>query len=352
MKVNESTPVRRPDVRNPPVISVVIPAFNEEDSLPHLCTRLKSVLAGLGKDYEIIVVDDASSDGTLALLQQLHSHETRIHYVSLSRNFGHQAALVAGLEYSRGDVVISMDADLQHPPELIPKMLNLWEKGYEVVWTKKNSGSIPPLRRLGIYLQYALLRRIAGIQLDFGQSDFRLLDRQVVQELCRLPESDKFLRGLVNWIGFSQVGISYQVESRLAGKTKYNLGSRLRLLMSGIFSFTFLPLRVFTVFGLLVASLSFLYGLLAVIFGAYAFFTGYSGSVVPGWASVAIAAYFLGGIQLIGIGLLGEYIGRTYNEAKQRPTYIVREASTRQVRESDCENRQQVPPDVSVEHHP
>ncbi|MDA2932762.1 glycosyltransferase family 2 protein [Acidobacteria bacterium AH-259-D05] len=333
MKVDEFTAVGHTDVRNAPVISVVVPAFNEEDNLPHLCERLKSVLAGLGKDYEIIVVDDASSDGTLALLQQLHSHESRIHYVSLSRNFGHQSALVAGLEYSRGDVVISMDADLQHPPELIPKMLNLWEKGYEVVWTKKNnSGSIPLLKRLGMYVQYTILRRLAGIQLDFGQSDFRLLDRKVVLELCCLPERDKFLRGLVEWIGFRQVGVSYEVQSRFAGKPKYSVASRLRLLTSGIVSFTFLPLRVFTVFGLLVASLSFLYGLLAVILGTYAFLTGYGGGVVPGWASVAIAVYFLGGIQLIGIGLLGEYIGRAYNEAKQRPTYIVREASTPRVR--------------------
>ena len=310
------------------VVSVVVPAFNEERGLPHLYERLRSVLESAGWRFELIVVDDGSTDRTLAVIKELRSRDSRVQYVSFSRNFGHQAALLAGLGRSQGNVVISMDADLQHPPEMIPRMLALWLEGYDVVHTSKRSDESATLfRRVIARLFYKIFSIVSDVQLVFGQSDFRLLDSRVVSELCRIPEHDKFLRGLVGWIGFRQANLDYDVSPRFAGRPTYPLLHRLRFHVNGILSFSIVPLRLFTVLGLLVAIPTGLYGLWALAAGIYGLIFGYPLWVIPGWGSLEASVTFLGGVQLIGIGILGEYLGRVFEQTKGRPEYLVRETS-------------------------
>jgi dolichol-phosphate mannosyltransferase len=309
-------------------VSVVVPAFNEAENLPHLVERVSSVLADNGWTFELVIVDDGSTDQTLAVTKELHRKDSGVQYVSFTRNFGHQAALLAGMAHSQGDVIISMDADLQHPPELIPQMLNLWLEGYDVVHTVKRSDpSANWIRRVIGRAFYRLFAMLSGVPLGLGQSDFRLLDARVARELCRIPECDKFLRGLVSWMGFRQVSVEYDVASRYSGRPTYPLGRRLRFHVDAILSFSIVPLRLFTIVGLVVCILAGSYGSLALVFGLYGFLTGYPHWLIPGWASLAIFVTFLGGIQLIGIGMLGEYIGRVFEQTKGRPTYLVRETS-------------------------
>lgn len=313
----------------PRLVSVVTPAFNEADGLPQLVKELEAVLPALGDDYEILIVDDGSRDRTLEVLGELNAGNPRVRYVSLSRNFGHQAAILAGLENARGQVVFSMDADLQHPPELLPEMMDLWLDGYDVVFTVKRPSSlhVSRVRHLLMRVGYSVLRRISGMKLQFGQSDFRLLDRAVVDAIVDIPERDKFLRGLIDWIGFRQVGVEYEVRPRFAGVEKYTFRQLLHLVTTGVFSFSILPLRIFTLTGVGIACLAFLYGVVAVVAGAYALVTGDLSVSPPGWASIAAAITFMGGVQLVGIGLLGEYLGRVYDQAKGRPTFVIRDAS-------------------------
>ena len=313
----------------PRLISVVTPAFNEADGLPQLVKELDEVLTPLADEYEILVVDDGSQDGTVQVLTEINARNARVRYLSFSRNFGHQAAILAGLENARGDVVISMDADLQHPPDLLPEMVDLWRDEYDVVYTTKRPSSVTVSlgRRLLMKVGYSILRRVSGMNLQFGQSDFRLLDRAVVDALVQIPEQDKFLRGLVDWIGFRQIGVEYDVRPRFAGVEKYTFRQLLRLVTTGVFSFSILPLRIFTVVGMTIACFAFLYGVVAVVAGAYALITGDVAVSPPGWASVAAAITFLGGVQLVGIGLLGEYLGRVYDQTKGRPAFVIRQAS-------------------------
>jgi dolichol-phosphate mannosyltransferase len=311
--------------RDPPkLLSIVAPAFNEEEGLPQFVREVAAVLPALADDWEILVVDDGSRDGSRAVLARLQSDQPRLRWLGLSRNFGHQAALVAGLEHARGDVVITMDSDLQHPPALLPQMIERWREGYDVVYTTKKSATTFSLRRrLMMQVGYRILRLVSGLNLAFGQSDFRLLDRSVLDALVAMPERDKFLRGLISWVGFRQTGIEYQVGARFAGTEKYTFRQLLHLVTTGVFSFTILPLRMFTAFGVTIALLSMVYGVLAAIAGAIALATNNPALSPPGWATIAAAITLLGGIQLIGIGLLGEYVGRIYDETKRRPTYVV-----------------------------
>jgi dolichol-phosphate mannosyltransferase len=229
-----------------------------------------------------------------------------------------------------------MDSDLQHPPELIPRMLTLWRQGYEVVHTVKRSDlSAGLFRRMASTIFYRLFGWLSGVRVAFGQSDFRLLDARVVLELCRIPEYHKFLRGLVSWMGFRQVWLEYDVASRYAGRPSYSLRRRVRFHVDAILSFSIVPLRVFTLCGVLVSVAAGLYGCAAFLFGLYGFLTGYPTWIVPGWASLAIFVTFLGGMNLIGIGVLGEYLGRVFEQIKGRPTYLVRETSVTFPREAD-----------------
>jgi dolichol-phosphate mannosyltransferase len=312
--------------RDPPkLLSVVAPAYNEAEGLPHFVEEVRRVLPPLAEDYEILIVDDGSKDASREVLAKLQLEEPKLRWLSLSRNFGHQAALVAGLENARGDVVITMDSDLQHPPALLPQMVEHWREGTDVVFTTKaqTSRGFSPGRFIMMKGGYAVLRYVSGLNLSFGQSDFRLLDRAVLDALIAMPERDKFLRGLIQWVGFRQTGIEYRVGERFAGTEKYTLRQLLHLVTTGVFSFTILPLRLFTGFGLTIACLSMVYGVIAVIAGGIALATSNPALSPPGWATLTAAITFLGGIQLIGIGLLGEYVGRIYDEAKRRPTYVV-----------------------------
>lgn len=310
------------------VLSIVAPAYNEEESLESLYRRVADVMDAEGMPFELVIVDNGSSDRTLEILKRLNRQDSRVHYLSLSRNFGHQGGLIAGLEHATGDVVVSMDADLQHPPEVIPQMLTLWRQGVDVVFTiKRDIRGQSILRRAFNWAFYGVMSRLSRLELRGGQSDFRLMDRAAVDALCSLRERNKFLRGLSRWIGFRQEGVQYDVGERFAGRSKFRIGHLFRFALDGILSFSVVPLRLFTFFGFVTALPAFLYGLFALGSGAYAFFTGYHGRVPPGWASVAAAVFFLGGVQLMGIGLLGEYVGRIYDEVKGRPQYLVRESS-------------------------
>jgi dolichol-phosphate mannosyltransferase len=333
------------------LVSIIVPAFNEEANLPHLYRRLCSVLAGGEWSFELIFVDDGSTDRTLEVIKQLQANDPRVHLVSFTRNFGHQAAILAGLSHARGNAVISMDCDLQHPPELLPRMLRLWREGYEVVHTVKRSDiSAKLVRRTISRAFYRLFGLLSGLPLHFGQSDFRLLDARVAAELCRLPEHHKFLRGLVNWMGFRQIAVEYDVAPRLNGRPTYSLRRRLSFHANALLSFSVVPLRLFTILGLLVCIPAGLYGLLALGEGLYGLLFGYPRWIVPGWASLATFVTFLGGIQLIGIGMLGEYLARVFEQTKGRPPYLVREsslpardASTRPRGPIDVESREAMP---------
>ena len=309
-------------------MSIVVPALNEESNLPDLYRRICSVLASEEWRFELIFVDDGSTDRTRSVVKQLQVNDPRVHLISFTRNFGHQAAILAGMAHARGDAVISMDCDLQHPPELLPRMLRLWQEGHEVVHTAKRSDVSANILRRGIARTfYRVFGLLSGVPLHFGQSDFRLLDARVVAEICRLPEHHKFLRGLVNWMGFRQVAVEYDVAPRLSGRPTYSLRRRFSFHANAILSFSVIPLRLFTIIGLLVCIPAGLYGLLALGEGIYGILFGYPRWIVPGWASLATFVTFLGGIQLIGIGMLGEYLARVFEQTKGRPPYLVRESS-------------------------
>jgi glycosyltransferase involved in cell wall biosynthesis len=320
------TPTRR---ARPRLLSIVAPAYNEADGLPQFVKEVTEIVPGLAEAYEILIVDDGSRDESRQVLAGLHDDNPRVRWLSLSRNFGHQAALVAGLENAQGDVVITMDSDLQHPPAMLPEMVDGWRDGNDVVYTSKRAALAMTLRRrLLMRVGYGVLRFISGLNLKFGQSDFRLVDRAVLNALIAMPERDKFLRGLIDWVGFKQLGIEYEPRERFTGVERYTFRQLLHLVTTGVFSFTILPLRLFTGFGVTIALLSLLYGIIAVIAGATALITGDASISPPGWATLAAAITLLGGIQLIGIGLLGEYVGRVYDQTKGRPTYIVGASST------------------------
>jgi glycosyltransferase involved in cell wall biosynthesis len=321
------------------MISVVAAAFNEAPNLTLLYERVAAVLKDIA-DFELLVVDDGSTDESVSILRELRAGDERVCYVSLSRNFGHQPALLAGLDHSRGDVVISMDADLQHPPDVIPALLDKWRDGFEVVNTvrvndPRYDSSVYGWLSGGFYRVFDWL---SGLNLRTGRTDFRLMDRAVVDALCGLPETQKFVRGLAQWIGFRQTSIPYSAAPRARGEPKYTYGRMFTLALDAILSFSIVPLRMLTLGGVCLAIPAFLYMLVAIGAGLYAFYTGDFSRVAPGWASTVAAVMFFGGIQLLGMGLLGEYLGRVYQEAKGRPAYIVREVANRPgLKDSNCQ---------------
>lgn len=308
-------------------LSIVIPAFNEAENIPELYARICQVMKNEHYDFELLIVENGSVDQSLEILKGLNQKDKRVQYLSLTRNFGHQGALIAGLENSRGDIVITMDADLQHPPEVISQMLREWEKGFEIVYTiKRYEKSYSFLRKMVDNAFYFIMNKLSGIVLH-GQSDFRLLDRKVVDAICHMPEKNKFLRGLTMWVGFRHTGVEYDVTARFAGSSKFRMNHLIKLAVDGIFSFSIIPLRIFTFTGLFISALSFAWGIYYSIMRFVSYLNGDTSSYPLGWATIIIAMLFLGGVQLIGIGLLGEYIGRVYDEVKARPDYIIREKS-------------------------
>ncbi len=302
-------------------VSVVVPAYNEEGNLETLVKILVPYLAGY-PDYEVLFVDDGSSDGTLEILKKLNRADQRIRFISLSRNFGHQNALKAGLDNAVGDCVISMDGDLQHPPELIPQMIEKWKEGYDIVYTvRKDDPKLSFLKRKTSNLFYRLMNWLSEIRIEKGVADFRLLDRTAVEVLKDLKEYYLFLRGMTAWMGFKQCSIPYEPGERLAGETKYSFKRMLGFALTGLTAFSLKPLKISVLLGLCLAFVSFIYGFYAI------FMKFFSDQVIQGWASVLVSVLFIGGIQLIVLGIIGEYIGKLFMETKRRPHYIVREKS-------------------------
>jgi len=302
-------------------VSVIVPVFNEEGCLLTLVSRVVMVLEKYS-DYEILFIDDGSRDNTLTVLRKLHAGNKKINFLSFSRNFGHQNALRAGTLYASGDCIISLDGDLQHPPELIPDLITKWKEGFDIVYTiRKDEKKIPVLKRVMSVLFYKLMNAISDMNFEHGEADFRLLDKNAAAELNNLNENAIFFRGMVKWLGFEQIGIEYTPDDRTWGKTKYSRKKMFALAISGITSFSIKPLRISTIIGISIAFLSILYGIYALYIK---FFTDNS---IEGWTSVFFMVTFIGGIQLIILGIIGEYIGNIFLESKKRPHYIIEEDS-------------------------
>ncbi len=312
-----------------PLVSVVAPAFNEGANLRLLYERTRDVLDAAGYSFEIVIVDNGSVDDSLVILKEIHSVDPRLKYVSLSRNFGHQGGLIAGLEHGTGDVVISMDADLQHPPELIPELIRHWEQGFDVVHTTKRiDRNHRSIRDYFGEVFYRLLGHLSGMDMATSRSDFRLYSRRVLDVLCGLPERQKFVRGLVSWLGFRQTAVEYDPAPRLRGESKFRYRHLFSLALEAILSFSVVPLRILSAVGLCISLLALLYALYLGALSIYALKSGNYQHLPTGWATIAVSIMFFGGVQLLSLGIVGEYLGRVYDETKRRPIYVVREAAT------------------------
>lgn len=303
-----------------PTISVIAPNFNESGTVPEFYRRVRTTMESLGETWELVWIDDGSTDGSTETIRQIARQDAHVRPVIFARNFGHQLAVTAGLDHSRGQAVIIMDSDLQDPPEVIPDMIAKWREGFEVIYamrTEREGESWFKLFTASLF--YRLIYRITDVNIPLDTGDFRLLDRKVVNVINRMRERHRFLRGMSVWVGFRQTGVPYRRAARYAGETKYPLKKMIKFASDAITSFSFFPLQVATYLGFVSASLSILaipIVAIARLAGSQAFF---------GQASTLIAVLFLGGVQLISLGILGEYIGRLYDEAKGRPLYIVRE---------------------------
>ncbi len=299
--------------------SAVIPVFDEEENLQSLYQRLSKVLKALFENYEIIFVDDGSSDNSLKVIKKLREADGRIKVISFSRNFGHQIAITAGIDYTSGGVVLVMDADLQDSPEVIPQLVQKWKEGYDTVYAIRESRKDSVFKKAIAFVFYRLLQRMSDIDIPVDAGDFRLMSRRVVDILKAMRERNRFVRGLVRWAGFRQSSIRYARDRRYTGKSKYTLWKLAKLAFDGVTSFSRFPLRVATYLGLLVSLVSFLYTA-KIIIDTFLF-----GRTVPGWTSLMAAILFLGGIQLVVVGIVGGYIGRVYVEVQQRPLYLIKE---------------------------
>jgi len=314
-----SDPFRGPRPASPS-ISCVLPAFNEGQNLPALLTQLVEELQSRFERWEIIVVDDGSRDDTAFAIQPWlgASHAGRVRYVALSRNFGKEAALTAGIDRARGDVVLLMDADLQHPPALVGDMLEAWRNGADMVYTvRETRGDETWMKKLGSSLFYRIVNAGSPVPIPAHAGDFRLLDRKVVDALKSLPERNRFMKGLYAWVGFRAVAVVYMPHERYAGDSSFSMRGLSRLALTGVTAFTNAPLRLWSAVGGAIAVCS-LFGGVWIVIDHYT-----TGTLVPGWATLAVSAMFFSGVQLLSIGILGEYVGRIFDEVKQRPVYVV-----------------------------
>ena len=300
------------------LVSVVVPVYDEEAVLPELRRRLVAVLERSGARFEVIFVDDGSRDGTSALVDAIHDEDGRFKCVHLSRNFGHQAAVTAGLHHASGDVACVMDADLQDPPELLLRLLAEWEKGSDVVYAVRRGRKEHWLKVALYELFYRLLARLASVPMPLDAGDFSLVSRPALDAINRLPEKERFVRGLRAWVGFRQSGVVYEREARAGGRSKYDLLGLARLAMNGLVSFSDKPLIVVMLFGIAISLLSFVYGIALVVRKLV------WGGVLTGYASMMGALLFLSGIQLVAMGVVGIYLSKIFQEVKARPTYVVR----------------------------
>ncbi|MGB4574704.1 MAG: glycosyltransferase family 2 protein [Kiritimatiellia bacterium] len=300
-----------------PEIGLVIPCYNEESVLPMLLKRLEGLLAAWSYPAWVLFVDDGSQDRTAELLAEACQRNERMACLKLSRNFGHQTAVSAGLMHARGDVVVVLDADLQDPPEVVPQMLAKWREGYDVVYGVRENRKESALLRGAYSLFYRILKRIANVDLPLDAGDFSLMDRRVVDRINELPEHNRFIRGLRGWVGFRQIGLPYSRDARQAGEPKYNLRRLLNLAMNGLVSFSSIPLQMASWMGALSSLLGFALMIWAAISGLI------HGKTPPGWASLAVIILVFGGMQLIVLGIMGEYLSRIFDEVKRRPHFIV-----------------------------
>jgi len=304
-----------------PRYSLIVPVYNEEATLLELYHRLQGVIAALDGPAEVILVNDGSRDRSLELMRDLHQRDSLFCYLSLARNFGHQVAVTAGLNFARGEAVVIMDADLQDPPELIPQMAQLWQQGYRVVYAQRNRRQRENwFKRLTAYLFYRLLKRLANVDIPTDTGDFCLLDRQVVDVLNRMPERNRYLRGLRSWVGFQQTAIRFDRDPRFAGEVKYTFTKSLALAVDGLVSFSKVPLRLSIYLGLFAAVVALLMTILVFYWRFFA-----EDSPLTGYATLIVAVFFIGAVQLVSIGILGEYVGRIYEEVKGRPLYTLEE---------------------------
>ncbi|MCA2621583.1 MULTISPECIES: glycosyltransferase family 2 protein [unclassified Microcystis] len=304
-----------------PKYSLIIPIYNEEETIPELYRRVSDIMDSLDDSVELILINDGSGDRSLKLMRELQERDARVCYISFARNFGHQAAVTAGLNFARGQVIVVLDADLQEPPELIPKMIESWQAGYHVVYaqrTKRKKESW--FKRLTAYVFYRLLQQLADVDIPADTGDFCLMDRQVVDVLNSMPERNRYIRGLRAWIGFRQTAVKFERDPRFAGEVKYTFKKSLALAINSLVSFSKIPLRLSTYLGLFSALIALFMALLVLYWRLQE-----PESPVTGLATILIVVFFLGSVQLISVGILGEYIGRIYEEVKGRPAYTIAE---------------------------
>lgn len=316
-----NTGIKNAVIQLPPELSLVIPIFNEEENIPELYRRLCEVLnENQIKSAEIIFVNDGSRDRSEEIIRELKQIDSRLKLVNFSRNFGHQAAITAGIDLSRGEATILMDADLQDPPQLIGEMLEKWRSGGEIVYAVREKRADDSFfKKLFAVSFYRFLQRVSSISIPLDTGDFCLLDRKVVDQLRAMPERNRFLRGLRSWLGFKQVAVSFQRPARFAGTAKYTFRQSLRLAINGIVGFSTVPLRISVYAGFLAV----LFAFLVLIYAFVAYFIDVR--LERGWTSLIVSVLTIGGVQLILLGSIGEYIGRIYDEVKQRPNYVIRE---------------------------
>jgi len=303
------------------VISIVSPVYNELEVLPEFCRRLTAVMEEYREPYEIVLVNDGSKDGTFSVMKALHTSDPRIRAVDLSRNFGHQVAICAGLDFATGDLIAIMDSDLQDPPEVLPRFFKKLREGYDVVYAVRTGRKESLFKKAAYAAFYRLLKSIANVDIPLDSGDFCVMSRRALDTLKSMPERNRFLRGLRGWIGFRQVGVEYERERRFAGDVKYTFSKLLKLAFDGLTSFSYVPLRLASILGLFMSFISFV----AILIIFYLKFFTSATVPVPGWASVVVAILVLGGIQLVATGIIGEYLGRVYDEVKRRPLYVVQE---------------------------
>lgn len=301
------------------LLSVVVPAYNEEEVLPKFHERVSSVLKSMTIDAEIVYVNDGSTDNTLEVIQHIRKSDPRVSIVDLSRNFGKETAMTAGLDHASGDAIVIIDADLQHPPELIPELVKHWNDGYDVVYTKNSDRFEESIvKRTMTRAFYRLIKMFGRVDIPENAGDYRLLSRRALDSLIQLREQHRYMKGLFSWIGYPQKAVPYHPDPRYAGQTKWSYLNLLDLALDGITSFTISPLKIATYFGLVSAFASFIYASI-IVYQALLY-----GKPAAGYSSIMVVILFLGGVQLIIIGIIGEYLGRVFNETKRRPLYFLK----------------------------
>lgn len=307
-----------------PVISVVAPVYNEEVLLPEFHRRTAAMLEQLGETYEIVLVNDGSRDRCPEIMRELHAQDPHVKVINFSKNFGHQIAITAGMDYARGQTVVVIDSDLQDPPEVIPQLFARWREGYQVVYAvRKEREGETAFKKTTASIFYRLIRRITNVDIPVDTGDFRLMDRRVVNALKSMREQKRFMRGLSVWVGFKQIGVEYKRDARKAGETKYPLSKMVRFALDGITAFSYLPLQLATYFGFVVAALSLVFVILVIVLRLIQ--PNNPDPFFYGQATTLVSVLFLGSVQLIFLGVIGEYLGRIYDEVKRRPLYIVAE---------------------------